>query len=197
MSNTALLIIDVQNDFLPPNGSLAVPAGEEVVPGILELVDDTQQSFDIVVLSRDWHPANHISFKNNGGIWPSHCIQDSEGAKFDDKLARGLAHLNQEYIVVSKGNKTDVESYSAFLDEQGEPNNNLFDILQEKKVKKVTVVGLALDYCVKHSALDSQKLGFDTTVITALTRAVDPTKIDKVKQELLTGKVTVDDHTIY
>ncbi|CCH60227.1 hypothetical protein TBLA_0C04280 [Henningerozyma blattae CBS 6284] len=190
-NKSCLLIIDVQNDFLPPNGSLAVPGGTEVISPILGLLKS--QNWDIVVLSRDWHPSDHKSFDIHGGPWPVHCVQGSSGSQFNNELLVGLESNNTQYQVVSKGTDSQRECYSAFNDETGEPATPLHSILKEKGVSAVTVVGVALDYCVKHTALDSASLGYTTRVLRDSTRPVNTSSeaVEAVVNELETAGVQV------
>ncbi|HEX2127800.1 MAG TPA: nicotinamidase [Solirubrobacterales bacterium] len=155
----ALLIIDTQNDFLP-GGALAVPRGDEILPRLNELVDSGQ--FDLVVATRDWHPPDHGSFAEQGGPWPPHCVQGTEGAEISPELPR--AEID---VVIDKGDDPQVEGYSGF--EQTE----LAEVLRERGVDRVTVAGLATDYCVKHTARDALAEGFDVVLDRAGIRGID------------------------
>lgn len=173
------IIVDVQNDFLP-TGALPVKNGDEVVPVINSILD----KFDLVVATQDWHPADHKSFAvhhegkepgeviNLGGIeqilWPVHCVQNTEGAEF----VEGLATEKIEKVI-RKGTDPEIDSYSGFFDNDHKQATGLEEYLREKGVSEVYMGGLALDVCVKFTALDSQKLGFDTTVVLDATRGVD------------------------
>lgn len=157
----ALLIVDVQNDFCP-GGALAVPHGDEVVPVINHWIRVASLAGATVVLSRDWHPQNHVSFADRGGPWPPHCIQNTPGAAFH----RGL-QIPEHAIVISKASSEDEDSYSAF------GGTGLAAQLRERHVSRVWVTGLALDYCVKETILDALKEGFDVRLIEAGTRPVD------------------------
>lgn len=160
MSN-ALLVIDVQNDFTPPQGALAVPGGDEVIPRINELA--ASGGYDLVLATRDWHPPDHGSFREQGGSWPRHCVQGSEGAELDPELDLELVD-----VVLDKGQDRDLEGYSAF--ERGE----LDELLREHDVEQVTVVGLATDVCVRATALDAAEAGYEVEVDPTATRGVDP-----------------------
>lgn len=160
----ALLIIDVQNDFLP-GGALAVPEGDAILPVIGKLL---RLPFGLIVTSQDWHPAQHISFKTAtpAGDWPPHCIAHTQGAA----LAADLT-LPPNTLAVFKGTQTDQDSYSAFggRDAQG---TSLATLLQHHGITRVFVCGLALDYCVQASALDARTAGFQTVVITDACRGI-------------------------
>jgi nicotinamidase/pyrazinamidase len=156
----ALLIIDYQNDFIPPDGALAVAEGDTIVGRINELAADPR--FDLVVATRDWHPADHKSFAEQGGPWPVHCVQGSHGAELS-------AQLDSDRVdaIVDAGYRPELEGYSGFEE------TNLLDLLREHGIDKVTVVGLATDYCVKHTALDAVRNGFDVDVDTSGIRGVE------------------------
>ena len=157
----ALVIVDYQNDFVPAAGALAVPEGDTVAPRINALA--ASGDFDLVVATRDWHPADHGSFAEQGGIWPVHCVQGTAGAE----LAPGLDRAPID-VVVDKGQPVDTEGYSGF------DGTDLAALLRERDVDEVTVVGLATDYCVRHTALDALREGFAVSVDPAATRGVDP-----------------------
>lgn len=175
----ALLIVDLQNDFVE-GGALGVSGGRALVP----LVNKIQERFDLVIGTQDWHPANHGSHANNHPgaspgdvvelagrpqiLWPAHCVQDTPGAEF-------VPGLNRERwaAVFRKGALRHVDSYSAFFDNGGEHPTGLGDYLHQQGVTGVSIAGLALDYCVKYSALDSVALGFRTHVLADACRAVN------------------------
>jgi nicotinamidase/pyrazinamidase len=174
-----LLVIDVQNDFCP-GGRLAVPGGDEVVP----LINRLAHNFRHVVLTQDWHPAGHLSFASSHPgkepftqiempygpqtLWPDHCIQSNEGAAFHAKLDIPRAEL-----IVRKGFRREIDSYSAFFENDHKTPTGLGGYLRERGFTKVVCVGLAFDYCVRYSAEDAKALGFETEVIAAATRAID------------------------
>lgn len=160
--NKALIIVDVQNDFCP-GGALAVPKGDEVVPVINRLID----LFPMIIFTKDWHPEHHYSFKEQGGIWPKHCVRGTWGAELHYNLKR-----TNDYLVVEKGTYPDEEAYSGF------GGTRLEKVLRERHVGEVYVCGLATDYCVKATALDAQKLGFETFVIIDACRGVNLKKGD-------------------
>ena len=156
----ALIVIDFQNDFTPPHGALAVPGGDEIAGRINELAAD--ERFDIVIATRDWHPPDHGSFVEQGGPWPPHCVQGTEGAELNPGLDRSLIDA-----VVDKGQRPDSDGYSAF------ESPELGTLLREHGVMALTVVGLATDYCVLNTARDALKEAFTVTVDRSATRAVD------------------------
>jgi nicotinamidase/pyrazinamidase len=157
----ALIVVDVQNDFTP-GGALGVPEGDEVIGRINELMASGR--FDLVLATRDWHPPDHGSFATNDppGPWPVHCVQGTPGAELHPAL-----HRDDIDRIVDKGQDPATEGYSGF-DATG-----LGDLLRERGVDAVTVVGLATDYCVKNTALDALREGFAVTVDSAAARPVD------------------------
>jgi nicotinamidase/pyrazinamidase len=155
----ALLIIDFQNDFVP-GGALPVPHGDEIAQRVNELLDSG--GFDLVVATRDWHPANHNSFAAQGGPWPPHCVQGTEGAELHPSLDRSKVD-----VVVDAGFRPELEGYSGFEE------TNLEQVLRENAIDEVTVVGLATDYCVRATALDALRAGFAVTVDRAGVRGID------------------------
>jgi nicotinamidase/pyrazinamidase len=167
----ALVIVDYQNDFLPPDGALAVPNGDAVAPRINALA--ASGAFDLVVATRDWHPADHGSFATQGGSWPAHCVQGTAGAELAPALDRAPID-----VVIDKGRPVDTEGYSAF------DGTSLADLLRERGVDEVTVVGLATDYCVRHTALDALRAGFAVRVDPEATRGVDAGDAAKALDEL-------------
>lgn len=157
---SALLLVDVQNDFCP-DGALPVPDGDKVVPVLNKWVAAAQDAGIGIYASRDWHPVNHVSFESQGGPWPVHCVQDTPGAAFHRDLM-----LPQEVVVVTKGTRFDQDQYSAF-DQTG-----FAEELRRRNVTGLWIGGLAEDVCVRASALDARKLGFDVCVILDGTRAI-------------------------
>jgi len=174
----ALILVDIQNDFTP-TGALPVPEGDQVVPVVNKLMD----KFELVVATQDWHPPDHKSFavhhnKNPGEIimlngiaqilWPVHCVQESTGAAF----ATGL-NTKDIAKVFRKGLDRGVDSYSGFFDNDHKSDTGLGDYLKERGGDEVYITGLALDVCVKYTALDADSLGFKTKVVLDATRAVN------------------------
>jgi nicotinamidase/pyrazinamidase len=157
----ALVIVDFQNDFTP-GGALAVPHGDEIAPRIRELLDSGR--FDLVVATRDWHPADHGSFTTADppGIWPPHCVQGTRGAELHDALPRDRVD-----VVIDKGQDPATEGYSGFQ------ATELEQVLRERGIESVTVVGLATDYCVRHTALDALRAGFAVDVDESGARGID------------------------
>ncbi len=175
----ALILVDIQNDFLP-GGALPVPRGDEIVP----LANRLQPHFDLVVATQDWHPKNHASFAaNHAGkrpgdsidlhglrqtLWPVHCVQDTAGAAF----APGL-ELERIAKVFRKGTDPGIDSYSGFFDNGHRKATGLGNYLRDQGVTDVYVCGLAMDYCVKFTALDARVLGFQTLLIADACRGVE------------------------
>jgi nicotinamidase/pyrazinamidase len=157
----ALLVVDVQNDFLP-GGALGVPDGDEVIPVANRYVATFARAGCPVIFSRDWHPAEHCSFAAAGGPWPSHCVQNTPGAAFSDELERPA-----DAVVISKATRREAEAYSAF------DGTDLGERLAAAGVKRLLILGLATDYCVQASALDALAAGLEVIVPTAGVRAVN------------------------
>ncbi len=177
--NTALLMIDIQNDFCP-GGALAVGDGD----GIVSVVNQMQQDYPVLVLTQDWHPADHSSFAQNhqGGepfsmikmsygdqvLWPTHCVQGSEGAEFHKDLITDKADL-----IIRKGFRSQIDSYSAFFENDQITQTGLAGYLRERGVEKIVLTGLATDFCVYYSAIDAVKSGFKAKLVTDACRAID------------------------
>ena len=157
-----LIVVDVQYDFLP-GGALGVPEGDAVAGPIAAVRD----RFDLVVFTQDWHPADHCSFKEHGGPWPAHCVQETAGARIDARI------LRPGDIVVRKGIHRDVDSYSGFWDNERRHRTELAGILARKGVRSLHVCGLATDYCVKATALDAREAGYDVALIADACRGVE------------------------
>ncbi len=175
----ALIVIDVQNDFCP-KGALAVAEGDAILPLINAMIGD----FACVVLTQDWHPANHSSFAaNHTGaaeysliempygpqvLWPVHCVQGSNGAAFHPAL-----HTNPAQLIIRKGFRGSIDSYSAFFENDHATPTGLDGYLRSRGVDSVTLVGLATDFCVAYSAMDAARLGYKVRLIEAACRAID------------------------
>ena len=172
-----LIVVDVQNDFCQ-GGALAVPDGDAVVAPTNQLIDRVP----FVVATRDWHPPDHHSFAAQGGPWPEHCVQGTRGAQLHSDL--DVASVD---VVVDKGQDPALDGYSGF------EQTGLEQLLREHGVDTVHVAGLALDYCVRATALDARRLGFDVVVHRDATRAVDasPGDGERAVQELREAGVTV------
>lgn len=157
----ALILVDIQKDFCP-GGALAVTGGDEVIEPANRLMEEFEKNGLPIFLTRDWHPANHSSFKENGGIWPPHCIADTDGAAFHDSLK-----VSRHAIIISKATAVENDAYSGFQD------TNLEERLRSLKVTEVIILGLATDYCVKNTVLDALSKGFSVSVVNEGIRAVD------------------------
>lgn len=178
-ADEALIVVDVQNDFCP-DGALAVAGGDQIIARINALMDD----FSTVVLTQDWHPADHTSFAaNHPGaeefslmqmpygpqvLWPVHCVQGTPGAEFHPDL-----RLNSAHLIIRKGFRSAIDSYSAFFENDRKTPTGLAGYLHEIGVKKLTLVGLATDYCVAYSALDGVEHGFSVDLLEGACRAID------------------------
>ncbi len=178
MNKNCLLIIDIQNDFCP-EGSLEVPNGDEIIP----VINKISSNFFKVVATQDWHPINHVSFasthnKNPGDVikvngveqilWPDHCVQSSKGANFHEYF-----YLNHVNIIIKKGSNPEIDSYSAFFENDKKTETGLEYYLKGLKITDVYICGLATDYCVYYSAIDAKRLGFSTFVIIDASKGVD------------------------
>jgi nicotinamidase/pyrazinamidase len=189
-SKTALIVVDVQNDFADPNGSLYVSGGETIVPLVNEEMARARDAGAYVVFTQDWHPQSTPHFQKDGGIWPVHCVQETWGADFHPGL-------QVEGEVVRKGTGGE-DGYSGFTirdPESGEEESTeLADLLKERGIERVVVVGLATDYCVKETALDALRLGFETTVREDVMRAVDlqPGDGDRALAEMTAAGARLD-----
>ncbi|MGQ1946686.1 bifunctional nicotinamidase/pyrazinamidase [Geofilum sp. OHC36d9] len=175
----ALLLIDIQNDFLP-NGALGVPDGDHIIP----VINNIQHKFNCIIATRDWHPANHGSFASNhvnkqpgeviqlNGLtqilWPDHCMQGSPGAELSPRINQSLLSN-----VIFKGTDPDIDSYSAFYDNGHLKETGLQVYLKRNGITSLYVAGLATDYCVYYTVLDALKLGYATTLITDATKGVN------------------------
>jgi nicotinamidase/pyrazinamidase len=193
---TALLVIDVQNDFCP-GGALAVPEGDALLPRVNELV----AASDCVVLTQDWHPRGHASFASTHGsepfrtirlaygdqvLWPDHCVQGSEGAAFHRDLRTDAARL-----VIRKGHDPTIDSYSAFRENDRHTSTGLAGWLREIGVGRVEICGLATDYCVAYSALDAVEAGFEVVLHEAACRGIDPSGVAAQLERLRRAGVRV------
>jgi nicotinamidase/pyrazinamidase len=178
-ASDALLVIDVQNDFVD-GGALAVPGGASIVPLVNRLIGAFQQ----VVLTQDWHPGGHASFASSHPgakpfdaaqlpygrqvLWPDHCVQGEAGAELHEEL-----DVDAAFLILRKGANADIDSYSAFTEADGKTTTGLDALLKARGVKRIFACGLATDFCVAHSALDARVAGFETFVIDDACRAID------------------------
>ncbi|MCO7319200.1 bifunctional nicotinamidase/pyrazinamidase [Riemerella anatipestifer] len=196
----ALIVVDVQNDFCE-GGALAVPNANEIIPYINLLIEENQ--YDKIIFTQDWHPANHKSFASNNGkkvgetislngvpqfMWPDHCVENSFGAEFHKDL-----NTSKVDYIVKKGKNPEIDSYSAFQDNNHFMKTGLADYLKENDIQLVEIVGLALDYCAKYTCLDAVKEGFLTCLHFNGTRAVNvkPENGRDAIYEMLENGVTI------
>jgi len=194
----ALIVIDVQNDFCP-GGALAVPEGDMIVPGINALIPE----FDAVILTQDWHNAGHSSFASSHPgqepygmidmpygpqiLWPDHCVQGTDGAAFHADL-----RVDGD-LIIRKGFRADIDSYSAFFENDQTTPTGLEGYLRTRGISDLTLVGLATDFCVHFSAVDAARLGFDVTVRLDLCRAIDlDGSLAAARQAMQTAGVRLD-----
>lgn len=176
-NSDALLVTDIQKDFLP-GGALPVDGGDEIIPVLNNYIRRFEDAKAHVLASRDWHPSNHISFRAQGGPWPPHCIQETGGAKFSPDLK-----LPKHTVIISKATNPELEAYSAF------DGTSLAHELRTLGVKRLFVGGLATDYCVVNTVLDARKLGFETVVLVDATLGinVNPGDVDRAIETMLTN----------
>jgi nicotinamidase/pyrazinamidase len=177
--NDLLLVVDMQNDFCP-DGRLAVAGGDEIIPVIHKIAP----LFEHIVLTQDWHPANHQSFASahpgrrpfeqvqvsygEQTLWPDHCVQGTRGAEFHSAL-----HLPQAELILRKGFRPQIDSYSAFFENDRSTATGLAGYLRERNLTRVFLAGLAYDYCVAYSALDARRIGIPAVVVRDACRAID------------------------
>ena len=176
---TALLVIDVQNDFCPA-GALEVAGGNEIVP----YINKEMVKYDCVVLTQDWHPKGHSSFATSHEgknplesikmpygdqvLWPDHCVQGSKGAEFHPDL-----NIEQANAIIRKGSNPFIDSYSAFFENDRKTSTGLDGYLKSLEIEKINLVGLATDFCVNYSAQDAANLGYKVSVLEKMCRAID------------------------
>ena len=165
----ALVIVDVQNDFLT-TGSLAVPGAEAIIPVLNRYIKTFTSRHLTIVATRDWHPTRHSSFKECGGPWPAHCVQGTEGANFYSAL-----NLPSEALVISKGDDPTRDAYSGFQE------TDLSKRLKVKRISRLFIGGLATDYCVLHTVKDAREAGFDVYLLEDAVRAVNVKPDDGTK----------------
>ena len=187
----ALIIVDVQNDFLP-GGALAVKDGEAIIP----IINNLQKQFDLIVATQDWHPADHKSFASaHAGkkvfqeivldglpqvLWPDHGVQETFGAEFSSAL-----NTKRIEAIFRKGMDKNIDSYSGFFDNGKKKATGMADYLKGRGVTSIYLCGLAADYCVYYTALDGLELGFQSTIITDATRAIDENNFSKILENLI------------
>jgi len=200
----ALLLIDIQNDFMP-GGALAVPEGDLIIP----ITNRLQSYFDLVVATQDWHPPDHKSFASNHAgknvfektdlngleqvLWPDHCLQGTWGADFSKKL-----DLNKVEAIFRKGTNPEIDSYSGFYDNGHRKSTGLADYLRGKNISQVYVLGLAGDYCVYYSVQDALKTGFETYLISDAVRAINQKDFEQAQADIVNrGGQIVQSQSIY
>jgi len=176
----ALIVVDYQNDFTPPDGALAVPGGDAIAGRINELIRSGEH--DLVIATRDWHPPDHGSFTEQGGTWPVHCVADTNGAELHPEL-----DVEAVDVVLDKGQDRHTDGYSGF---DGTP---LAELLRERGVDRITLAGLATDYCVKQTALEGLQEGFTVIVDTTAVRGVDvqPGDSERALEEMRAAGATL------
>jgi len=199
MSATALIVVDLQNDFCP-GGALAVSGGDEIVPLVNRLIGE----FEHVILTQDWHPAGHSSFASSHPgkepfstvempygpqtLWPDHCVQGTKGAEFHPGLEWTKAEL-----VIRKGFRAAIDSYSTFFENDHKTPTGLAGYLRERGITDLTLVGLATDFCVAYSAIDARRLGFNAKVLLDGCRAIDlGSSLEAMKQQMAQESVVVE-----
>lgn len=186
----ALIIVDIQNDFLP-KGSLAVEKGDEIIP----IINHIQNKFDLVIATQDWHPEKHKSFAANHKakntfdvinlngleqvLWPNHCVQGTFGAEFSSAL-----DTTNISVIIRKGMNPEIDSYSGFFDNGKRNNTGLLGLLNDKNVSEVYICGLAADYCVYYTAKDAATHGFKTYYLEDVVKAISQENYQKCKEEL-------------
>lgn len=176
----ALILVDIQKDFLP-GGALPVPEGDKVIEPANRYIELFQKAGAPIFATRDWHPPNHISFKEQGGLWPPHCVQNTEGAKFAESLK-----LPPETFIINKGDRPEFDAYSGF---QG---TILKDLLRERGVRRIFVGGLATDYCVLNTVLGGLNLGFQVFWLSDASKGITPEGEQRAEEKMLSeGAVKV------
>lgn len=191
----ALIVVDVQNDFLP-GGALAVPEGDLIIASVNRLMKKFNDFGGRVVLTQDWHPPDHLSFASQHSgkdpfapiegvvglgplLWPDHCVKETDGANFSGQLETGKAHL-----ILRKGINRSVDSYSAFTENDLKTDTGLAGYLENAGLNRIFICGLALDYCVVWSAIDSVKNGFETYVIPELCKGISSETVQKANNKM-------------
>ncbi|MFA4640024.1 nicotinamidase [Pyrococcus kukulkanii] len=170
MPEEALIIVDMQRDFMP-GGALPVPDGDKIIPKVNEYIKKFREKGALIVATRDWHPENHISFRERGGPWPKHCVQNTPGAEF-------VVDLPEDAVIISKATDPDKEAYSGF------EGTNLAEVLKEKDVKRVYICGVATEYCVRATALDAVKHGFEVYLLKDAVKGITPEGGEKALKEM-------------
>lgn len=212
MNKTALIIIDMQNDFINPKGSLYVKDADSLVEHTVSLMQEPK--WDCVAMTKDWHPSDHVSFAKNHNLpefspitytlpvegqehktyesqlWPDHCIQGTWGAEFHPDLIKAFESLKVPHRVIEKGYLTDDEYYSGFSDIWGQHVTELNVYLNENKITNLFIVGMTFDFCVKATAIDAIKLGYDVTILKKYTKSIaDENKVLDIERMLVENDV--------
>lgn len=163
----ALIVVDMQNDFMP-GGALPVPNALTIIPSVNRYVELFEEKKATIVFTRDWHPEDHISFRSRGGPWPPHCIQNTQGAELHPAL-----RIPRTAVVVSKAFREDEEAYSGFKGVELESKRDLHTILRGREVRRVFVAGVATEYCVRATALDAVDLGYQVFLLIDSVKGID------------------------
>lgn len=168
-SKTALIVVDIQNDFADPKGSLYVSGAEQIIPAVNAEIERATRAGALVVYTQDWHPERTPHFQKDGGLWPAHCVQESWGAQLHPSLK-----VQGEIVRKGSGSEDGYSGFSVRDARSGEQRPTVLeDLLRRQGIERVVVVGLATDYCVKETALDALRKGFATTVLPDLTKAAN------------------------
>ncbi len=175
MPEEALIVVDMQRDFMP-GGALPVPGADALIPRVNEYINLFRERGAMIVATRDWHPENHVSFRENGGPWPRHCVRDTPGAEF-------VVDLPEDTLIVSKATGPDKDAYSGF------DGTGLADLLHGNGVKRVYICGVAMEYCVRATALDAVKHGFETYLLLDAVKGIDPRAEEQTLGELRSAGV--------
>jgi nicotinamidase/pyrazinamidase len=196
----ALIVVDMQNDFMP-TGALSVSGGDEIVAPINNLAERLYRHSNIIAMTQDWHPPGHLSFASSHGkkpydpyevggigpvLWPDHCVQDTEGAEFHPKVKVKYARA-----IIRKGYRPNVDSYSTFIENDKKTHTGLSGYLHALGINRVFLCGLALDYCIYYSAVDGINLGFEIVVPIDLSRAINspPSHLSNTLDEMVEKRV--------
>ncbi len=187
--DTALIVVDMQNDFADPGGSLYVRQGEEVVPVVNREIELASRAGAAVVYTQDWHPPSTPHFAKDGGIWPVHCVQGTWGAEFHPQL-----HVEGQVVRKGSGGEDGYSGFSTRHPETGEERpTELEDLLRERGVRKVVVAGLATDYCVKETVIDAAAKGFEVALLAEAVRPVElePGDAERALDDVLRAGATI------
>ena len=196
VKDTALIIVDIQNDFCQ-GGKLEVPNADSIIPS----VNNIQKEFNTIILTQDWHPKDHKSFASqhkkkpftqikmtygNQILWPDHCIQGTKGSEFHQDLNTRRANM-----IIRKGYRKNIDSYSAFFENDKKTSTGLNGFLKDLSIKDIFLCGLAFDYCVLYSAIDAKKLGFSPIIISSCCRSINNNESENAAKTIL-NKLNID-----